>query len=52
MLVDQVDAQYWQLSWDCVELVLTDFFQLKHLILLLGTEVVLGLDLTALDWTF
>jgi hypothetical protein len=30
MLVDQVGAEYWQLSWDCEELVLTDFFQLKQ----------------------
>jgi len=28
------------------------FFPIEALILLLGTEVVLGLDLTALDWTF
>jgi hypothetical protein len=27
----QVDAEYWQLSWDCEELVLTDFSQLKQL---------------------
>jgi hypothetical protein len=27
MLVDQVGAEYWQLSWDCEELVLTDFSQ-------------------------
>jgi hypothetical protein len=30
MQVDQVAAEYWQLSWDCAELVLTDFSQLKH----------------------
>jgi hypothetical protein len=30
MLVDQVGAEYWQLSWDFEELVLTDFFQLKQ----------------------
>ena len=30
MQVDQVGAEYWQLSWDCEELVLTDFSQLKQ----------------------
>jgi len=27
MLLDQVGAVYWQLSWDCGELFLTDFSQ-------------------------
>ena len=27
MQVDQVGAEYWQLSWDCEEIVLTYFFQ-------------------------
>jgi hypothetical protein len=30
MQVDQVGAEYWQLSWDCEELFLTDFSQLKQ----------------------
>jgi hypothetical protein len=31
MLADQVGAEYWQLSLDCEELALTDFFQLYEL---------------------
>jgi hypothetical protein len=30
MLADQVGAEYWQLSLDCEELALTDFFQMKQ----------------------